>query len=474
MKEDQFVDYKEYLKQREIISQENRNLVGNILSDDEEKVDKLLEVFKNQVISQSDAEKLNKMNLLSNSALWETNLYRFVKDLPKGSDLHVHATALLPASKLIDFVVLHNKLLVDISDGHIYHEKETKYDKTKCFPLGEALNSGKITREELEKKWTMLGKAHNENVWEYFENLFCLYDSIEYDYDILFDYNVTCFNYYLENNISHIEIHAILSDDRQKAFELVNVIKKAYFAVKDKNKKLSVCVICAGLKHKGVSEENIKTYLENALWLRKNVLDDYKKDEPHPFIIGFDLVNEEDKSVPLKDLAPIFLDCAEKNPDFNLYLHCGESLNAQSDNLIDGYLLGAKRVGHGMNLYRYPKLLQRYAEKEICLECCVISNQTLKYTKDIRLHPGAEYLKRGVTVSLCSDDPVCQEHETLCDDFFAAIICWDLNLSDIKQLCINSILYSGVDKKQKSEIIANWKADYKNFIDKYKNFENLE
>jgi len=283
----------------------------------------------------------------------------------------------------------------------------------------------------------------------------------------LFDYYVLCFNYYLENNVTHIEIHAVLSDDLQKAFELASVIKKAYFAVKDTHPELIVSIICSGLKYMGIEKENVKTYLENALWLQSKIKDDYYKDETYEFIIGFDLVNEEDKSIPLKDLAPLLLDCSKKHPDFNLFLHCGESLSAQSDNLIDGYLLGAKRVGHGMNLYRYPKLLQRYAEKEICLECCIISNQTLKYTKDIRLHPGAEYLKRGVTVSLCSDDPVCQEHETLCDDFFAAIICWDLNLADVKQLCINSILYSGVDKKQKSQIISTWKTNWQKFIKNY-------
>ncbi len=461
------MDYEEYLHQREIIAEENKNLLGNILNPAEEKVDALLGELKKRVIRASDADRLNKMNLLANSELWDTDLYRFLQEMPKGSDLHVHATALVPAAKLVDFVAAHPALLVDTEDGHIYHKDESQCAKDRCFPLAQALKAGKITREDLNRKWTMLGKKHSENVWEYFEKLLCLFESIEYDYDILYDYYVFCFEYYLTNHITHLEIHAVLSDDRQKALELLLVIKKAYFAVKRQHAELSVSVICAGLKYLGVEEKNVKTYLENALWLSDRVPDDFDADEPHPFVIGFDLVNEEDKSVPLKDLAPLLLDCFAKHPDFNLYLHCGESLNAQSDNLIDGYLLGAKRVGHGMNLYRYPKLLQRYAEKEICLECCVISNQTLKYTKDIRLHPGAEYLKRGVTISLCSDDPVCQEHETLCDDFFAATLCWDLTLADIKQLCINSILYSGVDQKQKSKLIANWKTAWQAFIEKY-------
>lgn len=461
------MNYEEYLRQREIIAGENQNLVGNVLNEQEKKVDTLLDVFKQRVRCGHNTERLNKMNLLSDRALWETDLYRLIRDLPKGSDLHVHATALVPAGKLMEFVIAHPKLLVDTEDGHIYHKDETGYDKKRCLPLGEAFASGRISRETLERKWTMLGRAHNENVWAYFENILCIFESIEYDYDVLFDYYVFCFTYYLSVNITHLEIHAVFSDDRQKTFELAGVIKKAYFAVKREHAELSVSIICAGLKYLGVAEENVKTYLENALWLREQVVDDFDADDPHPFIIGFDLVNEEDQSVPLKELAPLLLDCRKKHPEFHLYIHCGESLNAQSDNLIDGYLLGARRVGHGMNLYRYPKLLQRYAEDEICLECCIISNQTLKYTKDIRLHPGAEYLKRGVTISLCSDDPVCQEHETLCDDFFAAVLCWDLTLADVKQLCINSILYSGVDRKQKSKLIADWKEAWQNFIAVY-------
>lgn len=466
------MNYEEYLRQREILAGENQNLRGNVLNEREEKVDALLSSLKQRVRREHDAERLNKMNLLSDGALWDTELYRMILDLPKGADLHVHATALVPAEKLMDFVAGQPKLLVDTEDGHIYHEAETGYDKTRCFPLKEAFASGRISRETLGRKWTMLGKAHSENVWVYFENLLCLFESIEYDYDVLFDYYVFCFEYYLSRNIAHLEIHAVLSDDRQKALELVSVIKNAYFAVKRQHAELSVSVICAGLKYLGVAEENVRAYLENALWLREQVTDDFDADDPHPFIIGFDLVNEEDKSVPLKELAPLLLACREQHPDFHLYIHCGESLDAQSDNLIDGYLLGAKRVGHGMNLYRYPKLLQKYAESEICLECCIISNQTLKYTKDIRLHPGAEYLKRGVTVSLCSDDPVCQEHETLCDDFFAAVLCWDLTLADVKQLCINSILYSGVDRRQKSQLIADWKAAWQNFIATYEKREN--
>lgn len=461
------MDYEEYLKQREIIVSENNNLIGTVLNEDEEKLNEILEGLKDELFNSCDKSRLSKMNLLKDESLWSTKLYQFVKDIPKGSDLHVHATALIPAHKLIDFVLSRKELLVDIKSCYIHHRDEPGYDKSICFTLREAFEKNLLTRKDLETKWTLLGRTHYQDVWECFENILNIFEALEYDYDTLFAYYVFAFEDYLKNNIEHIEIHAILSDEYEKALQLASVIKKAYFTVKANHPDLCVSIICAGLKYLGVDEGEIRTYLDNALKLRNEIVDDYDEANPHPFIIGFDLVNEEDNSVPLKQLAPLFIEYKNKYPDFNLYLHCGESLNAQSDNLIDGYLLGAKRVGHGMNLYRYPKLLQRYAENEICLECCVISNQTLKYTKDIRLHPGIEYLKRGVVISLCSDDPVCQEHEQLCDDFFASVVCWNLNLNDVKQLCINSILYSGIDQKQKSELIFHWRKQWKDFVKKY-------
>ena len=447
--------------------EENANLVGNVLNDKEKAVDNKLQKLKDDLLSSIDENALYKMNTLSNQQLYDSDLYVFLKKLPKGSDLHVHAMALLPAHHLIDFVCSRKDLLIDIRDCHIYNVDENAFESSFCHPLAEALNNGLLTKDEVEMKWTLLGKKHNEEVWDYFENLLCLFESIEYGAECLYEYYKTVFEYYLENKIFHLEIHAVFSEDYERSLCLANTIKRAYFKVKQQHPELIVSIICSGLKYLGVDPAVPERYLKNALKLRKEIFDDFDPNNIHPFIIGFDLLNEEDESIPLKDLAPMLLKYKDDYPDFNFYIHCGESLSAQLDNLIDAYLLEAARVGHGMNLYRYPKLLKDFADKEICLEACPISNMTLRYVKDLRLHPVAEYLKRGVTVSLCSDDPVCQEHEALVDDFFAGTVCWNLNLSDIKQLCINSIMYSGLDRKQKSQLSNAWKKAWNEFIDNY-------
>lgn len=462
------LDYQEYLRQREVLIEENANLIGNVLNENELKVNKLLEAYKNELKEVVDERHLYKMPVLRNESFWQSKLWKFCKDLPKGSDLHVHGTALLPAYELINFVCTRKELVVDIRDGHIYNTKE-KYDHEYCFNLKEALDKNITTRKEIEGFWTLLNLKHEENVWQYFEKLFCLHESIEYSYDTYYAYYLYAFNYYVTNNIMHIEIHALLSSDYEVASNYVKAIRDAYYKVKDEHPELIVSIICASVKYNGVDYNVIENYLNNALKLKQAYKDEYDENDIHEFIIGFDLFNEEDGSLPLKEIAPLLLECKKKYPDFKYFLHCGESLYAQSNNLIDAYLLEATRVGHGMNLYRYPSLLKKYADKEICLECCLISNQSLRYVKDLRLHPGLEYLRRGLSIALCSDDPVYQEKQVLSDDFFAAIMCWDLNLADVKQLCINSLTYAGVDTKQKSQLIKNFKIAWDKFIINYLN-----
>ena len=68
-------------------------------------------------------------------------------------------------------------------------------------------------------------------------------------------------------------------------------------------------------------------------------------------------------------------------------------------------------------------------------------------------------------ITICSDDPAYQEHVTLTDDFFAAIVCWDLGLAEIKQLCMNSITYSCLDDVQKEELMQSWNEQWEAFLD---------
>ena len=241
-------------------------------------------------------------------------------------------------------------------------------------------------------------------------------------------------------------------------------IRNAYYEVRKEYPDFIASVVGTGLKYTTLDRSLTDMLLDNALYIRENLKDDFDPDNIHEFLIGIDLVNEEDKSRPLIEFADQLDKMKKENPDLQIMLHAGESLYAYSDNVIDAYLLGAERIGHGLNLYRFPEIMELVREGGICLEVCPISNQVLEYVEDLRGHPATEYLKRGVPISICSDDPAYQEHATLTDDFFSAIVCWDLGLAEIKQLCLNSITCSGMDDLQREELMQSWQKQWDTFL----------
>ena len=103
----------------------------------------------------------------------------------------------------------------------------------------------------------------------------------------------------------------------------------------------------------------------------------------------------------------------------------------------------------------------------------MMSNYRLGYVADLRLHPGLQYLINGIPVVLCSDDGLFMARAPMVDDFYAAILCWDLNLGDIKAICRNSITYSGLSEKEINRLMLAWEKQWKDFVEAMLKKHNL-
>ncbi len=76
-------------------------------------------------------------------------------------------------------------------------------------------------------------------------------------------------------------------------------------------------------------------------------------------------------------------------------------------------ILGVERIGHGIAAIRDVRLMETLAERGIPLEICPASNlrtgaldkQLGKSGATMEEHPLAEILRRGVAVTLSTDDP---------------------------------------------------------------------
>ena len=465
---DDFFDQEKYLEARASHKEANRYKTDVTLSEKEEALDRKLAVWKAEYIDSCDGKVPYDMPVLTDGNIWNSKLYQFCEALPKGSDLHIHGMALMPFDELLSFIESRDELFIGTGERNRYylafHEDPAEAAEDE-FPVLEALELGLINLDDLRVQWTVLGADdYDGTVWDWFETLFNKHMALSNTPELIEAYYRNAFRYYCGNNIFHLEVRQLFFGSHDEALANAKAIRNAYYEVRKEYPDFIASVVGTGLKYTTLDRSLTDTLLDNALYIRENLKDDFDPDNIHEFLIGIDLVNEEDKSRPLIEFADQLDGIKKENPDLHIMLHAGESLYADSDNVIDAYLLGAERIGHGLNLYRFPKIMDLVCEDGICLEVCPISNQVLEYVEDLRGHPATEYLKRGLPISICSDDPAYLEHATLTDDFFAAIVCWDLGLAEIKQLCLNSITCSGMDDLQREELMQSWQKQWDTFL----------
>lgn len=203
----------------------------------------------------------------------------------------------------------------------------------------------------------------------------------------------------------------------------------------------------------------------------------------HPgHVLGYDLVGDEDFGVTLNHHLKAFLKHSTIQIDSNgkerlkssipLYLHTAETnwneqfhienisskddLTPRTDNLYSAVILGAKRIGHGLGFWKHPYLMEILKENKIPIEVCVVSNKLLGYTYDLREHPGQLFHKQGIPVVLSPDDPGLFGYNEVTLDWFHVFMAWGgLNIGDLYQFGLNSLVYSAMNEAEKSHAIGD-------------------
>lgn len=184
-------------------------------------------------------------------------------------------------------------------------------------------------------------------------------------------------------------------------------------------------------------------------------------------IKGFDLVEEEDRQNAtvfyIEELLAARREAGRRGVTLPLYLHSGETNQAENENLYDAVLLGASRIGHGVALFKHPLLMEMVKSRGIAVEVCPTSNQILGYVADLRNHPAVHYINSGLTVVLSPDDPAIMRN-SVSHDFYVAFMAWGLDLRGLKQLALNSLLHSAMDAHEKERAVATWERRWTEFV----------
>jgi adenosine deaminase len=166
-------------------------------------------------------------------------------------------------------------------------------------------------------------------------------------------------------------------------------------------------------------------------------------------IIGIGLGGDELKG-PAKDFVNVFK--VAKENGIHRVAHAGED-DGPNSVWETIKLLDAERIGHGISSIQDAKLVEYLSEKQIPLEICPTSNIfTKKYVEKIEDHPIKDFYKKGVLVTVNTDDPSFFNVD-LVDEYWNLYSKLDFSLEDLKQIVINSFKASFMSEKHKKAYI---------------------
>lgn len=397
-----------------------------------------------------------------------SEVYKAIRKIPKGAHLHLHTTAAVPLDTMMSFTnedyvyySFKDNLLKaapqGIADPSYQKWNAIRKDWKQEGTFDEFLrNKIKLTAEEMANK-------ESNSIWEKFQFKFSLVSGMV-AYKPLYRKGILaiCQNA-IDENVSIVEIRhtsgKVFDESGQKL--TLDQEFEIYYSVIDEIRKsvpyFELRIIISSAK--SVSREKVLEQLENYKYSKSKF----------SIVSGFDLVAEEDITPPLTE----FVDDLEKYrqivPEFELYLHAGESTSRYNENLYDAILLGTKRIGHGLAIEFHPYLTQVVKDKNIGYEICPISNFVLGYTLDFRWHPIRSLMAKGISVTLSSDDPSFWDYNGLTLDFTYAFLGWELDLKDLKQLAINSVKQSSLNEAETKKLLKSFYEQWDRFIDDFSN-----
>jgi hypothetical protein len=182
-----------------------------------------------------------------------------------------------------------------------------------------------------------------------------------------------------------------------------------------------------------------------------------------PRVVGLNLVQPEDDPVPVRDfslhmsmidfLRPLY-------PAAQITLHAGELSNGLVPPEILGFHIRdsirrghAQRIGHGVDVMQEDDpygLLREMAARKVLVEIALTSNDLILGVSGPR-HPLRTYLQYGVPVALATDDyGVSRSSPTL--EWVKAVQEQALDYLTIKRMVRNSIEYAFVDQPTKARL----------------------
>lgn len=166
------------------------------------------------------------------------------------------------------------------------------------------------------------------------------------------------------------------------------------------------------------------------------------------FVVGFDITGDE-----VAYQNPRFVDFAEKvkSAGFSLTVHAGETGDPNSVlEAID--LLHADRIGHGLGAAKDFAIMEKLAKRRIPLEICPTSNLMLGVVPSLAEHPFREFFRKGMILTINTDDPVLLGPTSQSLEFYRMIAAEQIAFEDVRRITATAIHSSFATDQEKKQI----------------------
>ncbi|OAN13176.1 adenosine deaminase [Photobacterium jeanii] len=247
------------------------------------------------------------------------------------------------------------------------------------------------------------------------------------------------------DNVIHTEIFFDPQTHTERGIHFDTVINGIYRAMEDGREKLGITsqIIACFLRH--LSEQSAIETLQSIL-------------KHQDKIIGVGLDSSEQGHPPEK-FKRVFQQAREAG--LLTVAHAGEEGPAQ--NIVDAVeMLGVSRVDHGVRCVEDPQLLDALIASKMPLTVCPLSNIKLCVFDEMVQHNIADLLRKGVAVTINSDDPA-YFGGYMTDNFLAVNQAHPMSKRELAQFTINAINGSFIS----DELKANYRAQVEMYVAKH-------
>jgi len=335
-----------------------------------------------------------------------TDIKKFIEGLPK-AELHLHIEGSFEPELMFEIASRNN---IDIPFASVEEVKEAyKFNNLQEFlDIYYAGANVLITEQDFyDLTWAYLSKIHEQNVVHT---------------EIFFD----------------PQTHT----DRGIAFD--TVIQGIHRALEDGKEKLGISyvLIMSFLRH--LSEESAFETLTMA--------------EPFKDLIAAVGLDSSEVGNPPSKFERVFAKAREEG--YLAVAHAGEE--GPSEYIWEALdLLKITRNDHGNRCMDDDKLVDRLVEEQIPLTLCPLSNLELQVVPDLRDHPIAKMMDRGLLVTLNSDDPA-YFGGYMNENYIATTEALDLTKEQITTLAKNAFKASWLSEEEKEKRIEEVEQYYQN------------